>query len=92
MNIQLYLGQHPGGLVDDGAEAADLLVAEVAGGRELERLEGEALRRLPERGVHVPVGDAAAGGERQRAARGQVLRTRQARGLSQSLKYFLVKY
>ena len=88
----MYLGQHPGGLVDDGAEAANLLVAEVAGGRELERLEGEALRGLTERRVHVLVRDAAAGGERQRAARGQVLRTCQARGLSQSLKYFHIKY
>ena len=62
-----YLGQDPGGFMNDRAKVADLLIGEVSNVWEFQGLEGETLGCLSEGEIDVLVRDAAASVEREGA-------------------------
>ena len=81
-----YLGQDPGGFMNDCAKVADLLIGEVSNVWEFQGLEGETLGCLSEGEIDVLVRDAAASVEREGAVwRKLGVRPRLAGRLSQSL-------
>ena len=66
VNIQLiYLGQDPGGFMNDGPKVADLFIGEVSNVWEFQGLEGETLSRLGKGCIDVLIKDAATSGERE---------------------------
>ena len=81
-----YLGQDPGGFMNDRAKVADLLIGEVSNVWIFQGLEGETLGCLSEGEIDVLVRNAAASVEREGAVwRKLGVRPRLAGRLSQSL-------
>ena len=80
-----YLGEDPGGFMNDGPEVADLFIGEIANVGEFQWLEGKTLSCLSKCCIDVLVRDTAASVERQGTVRRQTVRAWLAGWLSQSL-------